>query len=48
MLGALSLERTKTFNGRIERGVDFLGYNPVGPAVAKWMITNFFEKASQL
>ncbi len=52
MLGALGLEKhpDKTFIGRIERGLDFLGYHfgPDGLSVAKKTIENFVERAIRL
>jgi hypothetical protein len=44
------VQQDRTFIGRIERGVDFLGYHfsPTGLRVAKKTIANFIEKASRL
>jgi hypothetical protein len=48
-LAAPSLEKhvDKTFIGKIERGLDFLGYHfgPTGLTVAKKTIANFIEHA---
>jgi RNA-directed DNA polymerase len=51
-LAAPSLEKhvDKIFIGKIERGLDFLGYHfgPTGLTVAKKTIANFIENASRL
>ena len=52
VLGLLRLEKhpDKTFIGRIEKGIDFLGYHftPDGMTVAKATIEKFLERASRL
>jgi hypothetical protein len=47
---AHAVHQDRTFIGRIERGVDFLGchFSPTGLRVAKKTIANFIEKASRL